>query len=107
VLEAYPPEIAFEKLDDLFRRMNATFRVESIRIVGSQDDNEKDLPSFRLARKRAEFVAGYLRAAGLPSDVRVELAEREAKQLDTPEGRAGDRVAEVTVVALRRRASAQ
>jgi outer membrane protein OmpA-like peptidoglycan-associated protein len=107
VLEAYPPDIAFEKLDDLLRRMNATFRVESIRILGSQDGNEKDLPSFHLARKRAEFVARYFRAAGLPSDIRVELAERDAKQPDTPEGRARDRVAEITVVALRRRSSAE
>ena len=104
VLLAYPPDIAFDKLDDLIARMNTTFRIESVRIVSSQDGNERDLSSFQLARKRAAFLQRYFLAAGVPTAVPVELSERAAKQPDTPEGRARDRVAEITVVALRRQA---
>src|SRR3954452_19307675 len=43
VLEAYPPDVAFERLDELLRRSNTTFRLESIRVVGAQDRSERDL----------------------------------------------------------------
>ena len=89
-------------------RLDSRFdRIESIRVVGAQDRSERDLPSFSLARKRAEFLRRFFIAAGLPGDIPVELTERDPKQADTAEGRARDRVAEVTVVALRRRASVQ
>ena len=107
LLEAYPPDIAFEKLDDLLRKTDGTFKIESIRIVGAQDGFELGLPSFGLARKRADFLKKFFAAAALPGGVSVALAERGPKQPDTPEGRARDRVAEVTIVVLRRRTSVQ
>lgn len=46
--------------------MNTAFKIESIRIVGGLDAKERDLASFRVARKRAECVKRYLVVAGLP-----------------------------------------
>lgn len=103
VLEAYPVPEAFTKLDELVQRMNTGTRVETIRVVGGQDLNERQLPSFKLAAQRAEFVRRYFQAAGWPVDAPVVVMARAPQQPDTPLGRARDRSAAVSVDVLRQR----
>lgn len=102
LLEAYPPDIAFEKLAQLIDKINGGFQVESIQIVGSRDGGEVEYPDPSLALKRADFVKRYLMAAGLAPDVPIALSTREPRLSNTPEQRAGDRVAEVVVKLWRR-----
>jgi outer membrane protein OmpA-like peptidoglycan-associated protein len=103
-LEAYLPVSGIEKLDTFVERLNTTYSIRSVRLVGSVEQAEKALPSFQIARKRADFVRRYLLAAGMLNEVPVELIESDPKQPDTREGRARDRSVAIKVVAYRRRA---
>jgi outer membrane protein OmpA-like peptidoglycan-associated protein len=104
-LDALPADIATEKLNDLIRRLNTTYKVESVQVIGSQDPDEADVRSLQVAKTRAENVKRYLLAAGLAPNTLVSLSIREAKQSSNAEGRARDRIAEVKVSALRRKNS--
>jgi outer membrane protein OmpA-like peptidoglycan-associated protein len=103
-LEAYLPASGIDKLDTFVERLNTTYSIRSVRLVGSVEQAEKALPSFQIARKRADFVRRYLLAAGMLNEVPVELIESNPKQPDTQEGRARDRSVAIKVVAYRRRA---
>lgn len=106
-LEAYPPDIAFEKLNDLISAFDTSYHIESVQVVGSQDSLEREMSAFQVAHKRAEVIKRYLLAGGLSNNTKVDIRVRNAKQPDTPEGRARDRVVEVSVWALRRRSVAK
>ncbi|MBX3628163.1 MAG: OmpA family protein [Rhizobacter sp.] len=105
-LEAYLPESGTEKLDELIERMNSTYMIHSVYIVGRTDRDERDLKSFKVALKRADFVRRYLLAAGVNSSVPFELHEAGPRQPDTLEGRVRDRSASILVIAFRRSSSA-
>ncbi len=104
-LEAYPPDIAFEKLDQLIGKLNEMSRIESISVVGSVDPVEARFVDYDTALKRAEFVKRYFAAAG--ATVAIDVSTRSATHQDTPEGRSRDRTAAVVVVGLRARAAAR
>jgi len=95
-LEAYPPDIAFEKLDDLIRRVNEGYAIRSIHVIGSEDPNEVGPGSTKLSTLRVEFIRRFFSASGLKSDVLI-VSERGPIQPNTLMGRARDRVAEITV----------
>lgn len=102
-LEAYLPQSGIEKLETFVERLNTTYSIRSVRVVGSGERAENSLTSFQIARKRAEFVKRYLLSAGMQRNVPVEILESDPKQPDTPEGRAIDRSVAIKVVAYRRR----
>ena len=107
LLESYPPDVAFKKLEELLSKMNGTYEVISVEVTGYTDVNEVDLKSFDLARRRAQFVAAYFKAAGLQESTYVLAKTALPRHPDTPEGRARDRSASVAVIARRDRARTQ
>lgn len=106
-LEAYPPDTGVEKIDLFIARLNTAYSIRSVRLIGSGDRLESALESFQLARNRADFVKRYFLAAGMQSDVPVEILESYSKQTDTAEGRAAVRSVSIKVVAYRRRPDAK
>jgi len=102
-LESYPRSANLDKLASLVDLMNTTYAVRSIALGGSADPDERMLlPGDNIARKRAEFVLQYLRAAGLDARVPVEFVAVEASQDDTPRGRAIQRRVEIEIQTLRK-----
>lgn len=103
-LESYPRTVDLERLASLVEdHMNTTYAVRSISLGGSADpDERKLLPGDNIARKRAEFVLRYLRAAGLDDRVPVEFVDVEVSQDNTPRGRAIQRRVEIEIHALRK-----
>ena len=97
----YPPAIVFGKLDGLLMRLKSTHSLLSIRITGSVDQIERQQKiASTLATTRAARVQDYLRS-GAGTELPIELAVAEPSHGETPEGRALDRVARISVVALR------
>ena len=92
-----------DKIDDVVNQLNATWRVESVALVGRQDPVEAAGPEFGLARRRVDNLADYLRAVGMPADVKFRLSVEAGTQPNTVDGRAADRVVLVSVSALQRR----
>lgn len=103
LLESYPPDLAFQKLEELLSRLKAAHEVISVEVTGYVDMNEVEFRSFDLARKRALFVANYFKAAGLQADVLMTIKTASPRHPDTLEGRARDRSASVLVLARRDR----
>jgi hypothetical protein len=102
--ESYPTETDFNDLDQLIRTLGNAWRIDSVKITGSVDRLESGLTFARsLARDRAQSVRDYLQAAGLGEKVPVTVNIRQPEQGDSELERAQDRVAEVTVVAVRKR----
>ncbi|WP_157131696.1 hypothetical protein [Piscinibacter gummiphilus] len=94
---------ARDKIDTAIERLNATWRVESVTLVGRQDPVEAAGPEFGMARRRVDNLVEYLRAAGMSADVTFRPSVERGSQPDTADGRARDRVVLVSVSALRRR----
>jgi len=102
--ESYPTEADFNDLDQLIHALGNAWRIESVKITGSVDRMEAGLTfASALARERAQAVRDYLQAAGLGEKVPVTMNIREPVQGDSDVERAQDRVAEVTVLAVRKR----
>jgi hypothetical protein len=107
-LESYPRPADIEKLASLVDHINTTYAVRSISLGGSADpDERKLLPGDNVARKRAEYVLRYFRAAGLDIAVPVEFVGVEASQDNTPRGRAIQRRVEIEIHTLRKNTSAK
>lgn len=94
-----------ELLDELSRKLSATWRIESFKLVGTQDPMEASAPDLQVALKRAEGLQRQLVAAGVPANVPFELSIAPPTHSNNHEGRARDRVVRVTVTALRRQGS--
>lgn len=94
---------SLDKIDDVVERLNATWRIESFKITAKEDPIEAAVPDFRVAGQRAENLMSYLLAAGVPSDATFVRSTERGTHTNNEEGRARDRVAHVSVSALRRR----
>jgi len=98
--DAWIPDLALRRLDDLAVRMGLMFDVQRLMLTtrtnGIEDASSNgDL----LARHRAEQVLHYLMSTGIDlRKVRVEIVRASATHADTAEGRARDRVVEVRVM---------
>lgn len=106
VLEAYPSDLVFDKLADLTSRVNQGFAIRHVQIIAGADRDEMELKSFDIARRRATLLKRYFVGAGIPED-KVFISERQPNHPQTPEGMARDRVAEIMVVILIRKATRQ
>jgi outer membrane protein OmpA-like peptidoglycan-associated protein len=107
VFESYPPEIAFQKLEDMLAKLNRTYEVIGVEVTGYADENEFDLKSFDLARRRAQFVADYFKASGLQPYVHFSVKTAQPRHPNTLEGRARDRSVALAIIAYRDRAKPQ
>jgi outer membrane biosynthesis protein TonB/outer membrane protein OmpA-like peptidoglycan-associated protein len=101
--DANPSVQGLDKIDNVVERLNATWRIESVALVGRQDPVEAAGPEFGVARRRVDNLAAYLRAAGVPSDVKYRLSVASGTQPNTTIGHAQDRVVHVAVSVLRRK----
>jgi len=99
---AYPRELAVEKLNDLLRAAGKGFAIQVATVLASADPTEAEFPLIPVAKQRSAMLRQLLVNAGFPAD-RVFASERGARHPDTPEGRARDRSAEITIVLLRER----
>lgn len=100
--EAYPPEIAFEKLNQLIHRIGLSSVVESIEIEAGADSIEIETGiGGNIASMRAFRIREYLVSSGVPLSVPVKVVGKVISKEQTVEGRAKARSVSVRVATKR------
>lgn len=104
-LESYPSEFAFPKLEQMLAKLNDTFEITSIEVIGRANEREGGNGDFDIAQQRAQVIADYFKEAGLSPAVHVSIKTAPPRHPNTAEGRARDRSVEVFILARRDKVS--